>query len=79
MLFRSQLAPLDKKMLCEYIRSSFLNVGRVIEMEEALAIHEIASGNMWYVKQLCSLCFAMPAGYVNRHIVNQARDTLLSK
>ena len=33
---------------------------------------------MWYVKQLCSICYAMPAGYVNRKIVNQARDTLLS-
>lgn len=73
-----ELRPVDKKLVCEYIRSTFLHYGRVIEMEEALAIHEIASGNMWYVKQLCSLCFVMPAGYVNRHIVNQARDTLLS-
>lgn len=72
------LKPIERKLVCEYIRSTFLHYGRVIEMEEALAIHEIASGNMWYVKQLCSLCFAMPAGYVNRHIVNQARDTLLS-
>ena len=72
------LKPVDKKLVCEYIRSTFLHYGRVIEMEEALAIHEIASGNMWYVKQLCSVCYAMPAGYVNRHIVNQARDTLLS-
>ena len=73
-----QLAPLDKKMLCEYIRSSFLNVGRVIEMEEALAIYDIASGDIWYIKQLCSFCYAMPAGYVNRKIVNRARDILLS-
>jgi len=73
-----ELKPLDRKLVCEYIRSTFLQFGRVIEMEEALAIHEIASGNMWYVKQLCSLCYAMPIGYVNRKIVNQARDTLLS-
>lgn len=73
-----EFRPVDKKLVCEYIRSTFLHYGRVIEMEEALAIHEIASGNMWYVKQLCALCYVMPAGYVNRHIVNQARDTLLS-
>lgn len=73
-----ELRPIERKLVCEYIRSTFLHYGRVIEMEEALAIHEIASGDMWYVKQLCSLCYAMPAGYVNRKIVNQARDTLLS-
>lgn len=73
-----ELLPIDRKLVSEYIRSTFLHFGRVIEMEEALAIHEIASGNMWYVKQICALCYAMPAGYVNRHIVNQARDALLS-
>ena len=73
-----ELRPLDRKTVCEYIRSTFLNYGRVIEMEEAMAIYEISAGNMWYVKQLCSICYAMPAGYVNRKIVNQARDTLLS-
>ena len=73
-----ELPPLDKRMVCEYIRSAFLNAGRVIEMEEALAIYDISSGNMWYVKQLCSFCYALPIGYVNRKIVNQARDTLLA-
>lgn len=73
-----ELVPPDRKTVCEYIRHTFLEFGRVIEMEEAMAIYEIAGGNMWYVKQLCSFCYAMPAGYVNRTIVNQARDTLLS-
>lgn len=73
-----ELKALDRRPVCEYIRSTFLNFGRVIEMEEALAIYEIAGGDMWYVKQLCSICYAMPAGYVNRNIVNQARDALLS-
>lgn len=72
------LQPLDKKLVCDYIRSSFLSLGRVIEMEEALAIWEISSGNMWYVKQLCANCYALPAGYVSRVTVNQARDTLLA-
>ena len=73
-----ELQPLDRQQVCDYIRRTFLSAGRVIEMEEALAIHEMAGGNMWYVKQLCRLCYALPAGYINRHIVNQARDTLLS-
>lgn len=73
-----ELVPPDRRLICEYIRQTFLEFGRVIEMEEAMAIHEISGGNMWYVKQLCSFCYAMPAGYVNRKIVNQARDTLLA-
>jgi len=73
-----ELKPLDKQLVCEYIRRSFLSVGRVIEMEEAMAIHEMAGGNMWYVKQLCSLCYALPAGYISRSVVNHARDTLLA-
>lgn len=73
-----ELLPLDKQVVCQFIRSSFLSSGRVIEMEEILAIYEITSGNMWYVKQICSLCYYLPAGYINRSIVNQARDTLLS-
>lgn len=72
------LQPLDKKLVCDYIRSSFLNLGRVIEAEEALAIYEMSAGNMWYVKQLCAYCFSLPAGYVSRVTVNQARDMLLA-
>ena len=72
------LQPLDKKLVCDYIRSSFLDLGRVIEMEEILAIWEMSAGNMWYVKQLCANCYALPAGYVSRVTVNQARDTLLA-
>lgn len=73
-----EMQPVDRKLVCEYIRNSFLSYGRVIEMEEAMAINEMTPGNMWYVKQLCFICCAMPAGYVNRKIVNQARDILLS-
>ena len=73
-----QLQPLDKRLVCEYIRSAFLNLGRVIEAEEILAIYEMSGGNMWYVKQLCALCYSMPAGYISRVTVNQARDLLLA-
>ena len=73
-----ELLPPDRKCVCDYIRNTFLQFGRVIEMEEAMAIHEIAGGNLWYVKQLCDFCYSMPAGYVNRQIVNMARDRLLS-
>lgn len=73
-----ELLPLDRKTVCEFIRQTFLRFGRVIEMEEAMAIHEIAGGNMWYVKQLCAFCYAMPAGYINRSLVNQSRDKLLA-
>ena len=73
-----ELLPPDRKCVCDYICNTFIKYGRVIEMEEALAIYDMAGGNMWYVNQLCAFCNAMPAGYINRKIVNQARDTLLS-
>lgn len=72
------LAPLERKTVCEYISSTFLNTGRVIESEEALEIYSITGGNMWYVKQMCALCYAFPAGYINRTVVNQAKEQLLS-
>lgn len=73
-----ELLPLDRKTVCDYIRQTFLRFGRVIEMEEVMAIHEIAGGNMWYVKQLCDFCYSMPAGYINRNLVNQSREKLLA-
>lgn len=72
------LPPLDRRTVCEYISSTFLNTGRVIESEEALEIYTITGGNMWYVKQMCAMCYAFPAGYINRTVVRQAREQLLS-
>ena len=72
------LQPLDKTPVCDYIRASFLNRGRIIEAEETLAICEMSGGNMWYVKQLCAFCYSLPAGYVSRVTVNRARDMLLA-
>ncbi|MBQ0025212.1 MAG: hypothetical protein KBT00_05770 [Bacteroidales bacterium] len=69
---------LDPKTVCNYITGSFLRLGRVIEAEEALEIYNVTSGNMWYVKQLCSICFNKPIGYVNRKIVSQSTEALLS-
>lgn len=73
-----ELPAIDKKNVCDYIVTTFLNSGRVIETEEALAIYDIAGGNMWYIKQLCGICFSMPVGYINRKIVNRARDSVIS-
>ena len=72
------LPKMDKRKAVEFISSSFLYMGRVIENEETLEIYNITGGNMWYIKQICSMCCAMPAGYINRKIVNQAIEALLS-
>lgn len=72
------LQPIDKKLVCQFITSNFMKLGRVIEIEEAMKILEITSGNMWYVKQLCSICYGMPIGYVSRKSVNMAAETLVS-
>jgi len=72
------LPTIEKKDVCEYIVTTFLNAGRVIEAEEALAIYDIAGGNIWYVKQICGICFSNPVGYINRKVVNRARDSVIS-
>lgn len=72
-----ELSPIDRREIGRYITTSFMNFGRVIEMEEAMEICSIASCRMNYVKQLCATCFSQPAGYINRKIVLQARDKLI--
>ena len=72
------LPRIDKILVCNFIVNSFLNIGRVIENEEALLIYQITGGNMWYVKQVCSFCCALPAGYINHSVVSQALEALFS-
>lgn len=74
-----ELGPIDRSLIARYVISSFLSFGRVIETEEALEICAIASCKMSLVKQLCAICFSQPAGYINRKIVNQARDKIISR
>ena len=71
------LKPIPQKSVIDYITSSFLNVGRVIEREDAEEICRITGGNMWYVKMMCSICYTLPIGYVNRNAILQTRDALL--
>lgn len=73
-----ELPRLDRRKVCDFITSSFLKLGRVIEAEEAMEICDIASCDMWYVKQMCSTCYSQPAGYINRKVVNHAARTLIS-
>lgn len=75
---RIELPELEKSEVCRFISSSFINLGRVIEAEEAMAIYDVGGGNMWYIKQICMICCSMPAGYLNRRLVNQAKEALLS-
>ena len=72
-----ELKPIPQKSIIDYITSSFLNVGRVIEREDAEEICRITGGNMWYVKMMCSICYTLPIGYVNRNAILQTRDAML--
>ena len=72
-----EFKPIPQKSIIDYITSSFLNVGRVIEREDAEEICRITGGNMWYVKMMCSICYTLPIGYVNRNAILQTRDALL--
>ncbi|NMB37645.1 MAG: hypothetical protein GX993_06390 [Bacteroidales bacterium] len=72
------LEKLKKKECVDYIVRSFQTLGRVIQEEQAGAIYQLADGNIWYIKHLCSICMAMPIGYVNNTIIRQATESLLS-
>ena len=72
-----ELKPIPQKSVVDYITSSFLNVGRVIEREDAEEICRITGCNMWYVKMMCSICYTLPIGYVNHNAIVQTRDALL--
>lgn len=74
-----EFAPLGRKLLTNYITSSFLLYGRVIENAEALEICTVAGCRMSLVDQICSICFVQPAGYINRTIVNRAKDRIISR
>ena len=71
------LEPVPQKLVVDYVTSAFLNLGRVIEREDAEEIYRIAGGNLWYVKMMCSICYTFPIGFVNRNAVLQTRDALL--
>ena len=58
------LEKLKKKESVEYIVRSFQTLGRVIQEEQAGLIYQLADGNIWYIKHLCSICMSMPIGYV---------------
>ena len=73
-----ELSPVSRRLIVRYIIDAFLSFGRVIEAEEALEICAIAGDKISIVDQLCAICFAQPAGYINRHVVNQARDRIIS-
>ena len=65
-------------MICQFIRKSFLDRGRIVEDDEVDEIYSITSGNIYYIKQLCYFCFNMPIGFVNGTVVKKAGETLLS-
>lgn len=72
------LKPLPKKETVDYIVSTCLNVGRVINQDVADEIWRISGGSLWYVKQLCSYCYAFPAGYITDQVVEQAEAALIN-
>lgn len=71
------LKPIARQDTVDYIVTSCLNVGRVINQAEAEEIYRITSGNLWYIKQLCSFCYAFPAGYITSTVVAEAEAALL--
>ncbi|MBQ7576209.1 MAG: hypothetical protein IJT26_06730 [Bacteroidales bacterium] len=71
------LKPIARQTIVDYIVSTCLNVGRVINQDVAEEIYRISGGSMWYVKQLCSFCYAFPAGYITDLVVEQAEAALI--
>lgn len=74
-----KFAPIERSVVAKYINDSFLNFGRVIENAEVLEICAITHCKISLVNQFCAICFGQPAGYINRNIVNGARDRIISR
>lgn len=72
------LSQIPRKNAIDYIVSTFLNTGRVIEENEAGVIYDIMQGNMWYIKHFCAICLSLPIGYVNSGVIDQAITIILS-
>lgn len=72
------LSPIPRKNAVDYIVSTFLNTGRVIEDAEAGAIYDMMRGNMWYIKHFCSICLSLPIGYVNSGVIEEAKEIIIS-
>jgi len=71
------LKPISKEAIVEYIVSACLNVGRVIAPAEAEEMYRITGGNLWYIKQLCTFCYSLPAGYITHQVVSEAVSALI--
>ncbi|MFA7033932.1 MAG: hypothetical protein WC166_04680, partial [Bacteroidales bacterium] len=72
------LSRISEKEFCNYVIQTFLDVGRVIEEEEAVTIYNITDGNLWYTKLICATCLSLPVGYINASVVTQAKEMLIS-
>ncbi len=72
------LKPVDKRVAVDYIVSSCLNVGRVVGEAEAEEMYNVTGGSIWYIKQLCTYCYAFPVGYITMPAVKQAVKALIS-
>lgn len=71
------LKPISREATVEYIVSACLNVGRVISQNEAEEMYNVTNGNLWYIKQLCTFCYSLPAGYITQAVVAEAVNALI--
>ena len=74
---KTELSTIPKKQIMDYITSTFLSIGRVIEKSELEEIWTVTGGSIWYIKLMCTIIHSLPAAYVNRNAVIQAKDALL--
>ena len=75
---RIRLSPLDDRRVTEHIVQALLDSGRVITPQDAAALWRMSNGNLWYARQLCTIAYSYPIGYVNSHAVQDAHRVLIS-
>ena len=74
-----QVAPLDKKATVKYLQDGFMYTGKVIEEDTAEALWRITRGYPWFVNRLAATCDTISIGYINKKILDQAVNELLSR
>ena len=72
------LSPLPKREVVEHLSAKMLGAGRVLQSEEAEEIWRLCCGSIWYARQLCTICYSYPAGYINHSVVESGHRALMS-
>lgn len=78
MVERLPLYPVDDREIAEYMVKGFLATGKALEKGDALQAAVMFDRHLWYINHFSAICDSLTKGYVNRNIMLEALDILVS-